>query len=129
MVEIGATTFLSNLSALKHSCSGTSCEFCAWRKENPICLGWERLYRLVQRRSIVSRVEAGGDGCEFETMGDEFESIFSQGENAIAIAVDRSTATAIAADRYGSPKGTKQVETAIVIVAFQRKRNPRHCGA
>ena len=26
-----------------HSCAGPNCTFCAWRKENPIELGWERL--------------------------------------------------------------------------------------
>jgi hypothetical protein len=32
-----------DLSSLMHSCSGPSCTFCAWRRENPIELGWERL--------------------------------------------------------------------------------------
>ena len=28
---------------LMHQCSGSECSFCAWRKDNPIELGWERL--------------------------------------------------------------------------------------
>ena len=32
-----------DLSSLMHSCTGSNCTFCAWRKENPIQLGWERL--------------------------------------------------------------------------------------
>ena len=32
-----------DLSRLMHSCAGPNCTFCAWRKENPIELGWERL--------------------------------------------------------------------------------------
>ena len=30
-------------SSLMHKCTGPSCTFCAWRRENPIELGWERL--------------------------------------------------------------------------------------
>lgn len=30
-----------DLTTLMHDCTGA--EFCAWRKENPINLGWERL--------------------------------------------------------------------------------------
>ena len=32
-----------DLSSLMHSCAGPDCTFCAWRKDNPIELGWERL--------------------------------------------------------------------------------------
>ena len=30
-------------SSLMHNCTGPSYTFCAWRRENPIELGWERL--------------------------------------------------------------------------------------
>ena len=32
-----------DLSSLMHSCTGSNCTFCEWRKDNPIELGWERL--------------------------------------------------------------------------------------
>ena len=33
----------NDLTTLMHDCTGSDCTFCAWRKENPINLGWERL--------------------------------------------------------------------------------------
>ena len=30
-------------SSLMHNCTGPSCTFCTWRRENPIELGWKRL--------------------------------------------------------------------------------------
>ena len=33
----------NDLSGLMHSCTEPDCTFCAWRKENPIELWWERL--------------------------------------------------------------------------------------
>ena len=31
------------LQGLMHHCIGAGCEFCEWRKKNPIHLGWEYL--------------------------------------------------------------------------------------
>jgi len=34
----------SDVRKLYHSCSGKSCKFCEWRRQNPISLGWESLF-------------------------------------------------------------------------------------
>jgi len=41
----------SNVSKLYHSCSGESCKFCEWRRQNPISLGWESLFELGSHKT------------------------------------------------------------------------------
>ena len=42
-VRLQGSPVPDDLSGLMHSCTGPNCTFCAWRKENLIKLGWERL--------------------------------------------------------------------------------------
>ena len=43
-VRLAGQPVPDDLSTLMHQCSGSElCSFCAWRKDNPIELGWERL--------------------------------------------------------------------------------------
>ena len=33
-----------DVTKLYHRCEGKSCKFCEWRAQNPIDIGWERLF-------------------------------------------------------------------------------------
>ena len=43
-------------SRLMHKCTGPDCSFCAWRKDNPIELGWERLLETPESENGASNL-------------------------------------------------------------------------
>jgi len=43
-LAINSRSVPSDVHKLYYSCSGKSCKFCEWRRQNPISLGWESLF-------------------------------------------------------------------------------------
>ena len=50
-------------SGLMHECTGSDCSFCAWRKDNPIELGWERLLETPESENSASNLCGVDLGC------------------------------------------------------------------
>lgn len=103
-VRLAGQPVPDDLSTLMHQCSGSECSFCAWRKDNPIELGWERLLEdseplnggstvcgvnltcsqvenpdrelsTQQTADFLSRID---DDCLFPKLDYDFEQVLSQ---------------------------------------------------
>ena len=129
-----------DLSNLMHSCTGHTCTFCAWRRENLMELGWERLLEPEEACSSGStrcRVDLTSSqmldsSCDLSTqqtnfddesyfphLDAEFEQILTQVETSVSRSVTGSTTvasttvTSASANRvYASPKGREAVQSA-----------------
>ena len=130
-----------DLSSLMHSCAGPDCTFCAWRKDNPIELGWERLLdpeeaaattvcrvdlttsQLLDPSSELSTQQTTDflanftDDLYFPRLDAEFENILTQAEASTSQAKPASTCSSVpvtASTRrvYASPKGREAVKCA-----------------
>ena len=113
-----------DLSSLMHRCGGPDCSFCAWRRQNPIDLGLERLLddsasnsggsRLCgveltcsqledpytelstqQRADLLAHVD---DDCTFPSMDADLEQVLSQYDSfkpSVPAATFLSTSTTV----------------------------------
>ena len=52
----GVLPIPDDLSQLMHECTGSECSFCAWRMDNPIELGWERLLETPESENGASNL-------------------------------------------------------------------------
>ncbi len=67
----------ADLTNLFHACSGrTTCEFCRWRRENPIQLGWERLLGMGQGESPAGDVSTSADDAVLSSLDDVPDDAF-----------------------------------------------------
>ena len=60
------------LEELFHKCLGLGCDFCKWREQNPIDLGWEHLFEDSPASASMD------DWLEENSVSPELDKILSQ---------------------------------------------------
>ena len=124
-----------DLTPLMHRCSGTSCSFCAWRRNNPLELGWERLlddsesgarlcgvdlssYQLENPYTEISTQQTADflatfdDDSSFSTIDPELEQVLSQYDSSAA------------SNPPSVPSATVVVSTAVTTVVSTASQAP-----
>ena len=98
------------LEELFYKCLGLGCDFCKWREQNPIDLGWEHLFEDSPASASMD------DWLEQNSVSAELDKILSQydpQEEIVKKVVSATVEVSATKCVYGSPKSSKKVDAAI----------------